>query len=418
MSKRFATVFALVIASMPTMSLGQSPGVSSSAAARSWVSGNSFGLRSARLSRSQTNPERVGEVFSPGDSISNTAPCANALTQQAVCEAANRRALEIMNTRNLEAIIVVQDVQTGALVAFAASNPKDLDVTSQVLPLSTVKLMLAASWWDHGLPEEPTLADAPKMSVTEMVVKGTDLTGRRMAASLRKSVGTPAVLKDLEKYGFPSRTSEDTTRDLKFWSELDEQLRNRLQPHRSFNLLSARTTTNDWEDTLSIGEARFTVTALHVSRFLQAVGNSGVMIPPAARVEKGTNSNAHRGQTSLERERGPIRPTSHIRIMRDQAASKLQEAMRGVVQRGTATSIAKVLDGTGWQIGGKTGTGPGPQPIGPNSDGWFAGLVFDPQNKARYSFATFVRHGGLGGGNAARLSAELARFIIDGSKGQ
>src|SRR5579864_2168517 len=28
--------------------------------------------------------------------------------------------------------------------------------------------------------------------------------------------------------------------------------------------------------------------------------------------------------------------------------------------------------------------------------GWFAGLVFDPEGKARYSVATFVRRGGLG----------------------
>jgi hypothetical protein len=33
--------------------------------------------------------------------------------------------------------------------------------------------------------------------------------------------------------------------------------------------------------------------------------------------------------------------------------------------------------------------------------GWFAGLVFDSSGKARFTVATFVRHGGPGGDNAA-----------------
>ena len=41
-------------------------------------------------------------------------------------------------------------------------------------------------------------------------------------------------------------------------------------------------------------------------------------------------------------------------------------------------------------------------------DGWFAGLVFDRQGKACYTVATFVRRVGLGGGNAAEISAQLA----------
>ncbi len=98
--------------------------------------------------------------------------------------------------------------------------------------------------------------------------------------------------------------------------------------------------------------------------------------------------------------------------MQKSTALRLQSAMRDTVQRGTARSIAKALESTGWQIGGKTGSGPGPMPIGPQSDGWFAGLIFDSQGKARFEIATFVRHGGPGGGNAAKVSAELTRYII------
>jgi len=42
------------------------------------------------------------------------------LAQRAVCIAANTRALEIMD--GLEAVTVIQDVRTAALVAFAASR--------------------------------------------------------------------------------------------------------------------------------------------------------------------------------------------------------------------------------------------------------------------------------------------------------
>jgi cell division protein FtsI/penicillin-binding protein 2 len=80
--------------------------------------------------------------------------------------------------------------------------------------------------------------------------------------------------------------------------------------------------------------------------------------------------------------------------MKENTAVRLQTAMRDVVQRGSAQAIAHTLDGTGWHIGGKTGTGPGL--VGPQSDGWFAGLVFDPEGKARFTVATFVRHGGRG----------------------
>jgi cell division protein FtsI/penicillin-binding protein 2 len=92
---------------------------------------------------------------------------------------------------------------------------------------------------------------------------------------------------------------------------------------------------------------------------------------------------------------------------------KLQQLMRGTVERGTAKSAFPILAGSGWSMGGKTGTGPEPgtNAAGPASDGCFAGLIFDPQGKARFTVVTFVKHGGFGGGNAARISAELAFFL-------
>lgn len=95
--------------------------------------------------------------------------------------------------------------------------------------------------------------------------------------------------------------------------------------------------------------------------------------------------------------------------MSENTARLLQAALRDAVQRGSAKSIAAVLE-NGWQIGGKTGTGPGV--VGPESDGWFAGLIFDPAGNARYTVATFVRHGGPGRGNTATISAQMAAYLI------
>jgi hypothetical protein len=40
-------------------------------------------------------------------------------------------------------------------------------------------------------------------------------------------------------------------------------------------------------------------------------------------------------------------------------------------------------------------------------------LIFDPQGQARFTVATFVRHGGPGGGNAAKISAKVAKFLLE-----
>jgi Penicillin binding protein transpeptidase domain len=329
---------------------------------------------------------------------SPSGPCAAALSKSAVCESANNYALERMKAGNLEAIIVIQDVGTGALVMFAALDPAKLDVTTALLPLSPVKLLAAASWLDHQDGSNTNLPESEKV-LTDSIVSGNDNAGRQIASALREAVGTERVLEDLARYGFPPRENEMAKRDTKFWAELAPRWRERLVPASAYHSLGKETTTKDWEDTLSIGKVRFVATALHLSRFLQAVGNDGVMLPARARDE---NSGSAPGST-----------IPATRVISESAAVKLQALMRGTVERGTAKSAFPILAGSGWSMGGKTGTGPEPgtTQAGPLSDGCFAGLIFDPQGKARFTVVTFVKHGGFGGGNAARISAELALFL-------
>jgi cell division protein FtsI/penicillin-binding protein 2 len=338
----------------------------------------------------------VTSAFAPG--LSKAAgPCDDAIARGAVCEAASDRALELMRAGNLAAITVMQNVRTGSLLAFAASAPEKLDVTTAVLPLSTVKLMVAAMWWNHEEASSAKLENSEQF-LADSLVSGNDNAGRRLSSALREAIGTEAFLQELERYGFPSGTNASGGRkDEAFWAELAPKSKERLTPALAYHSLGGKTSPKDWEDTLSLGEEQFVVTALHLSRFLQAVGNGGVMLPAAARHE--------------DRPGSTIPATT--RVMSEPAALKLQGAMRGAVERGTAKSAAPILAGTGWSMGGKTGTGPAPgtHEAGPDSDGWFAGLIFDPQGKARFTIATFVKHGGFGGSNAARISAELALFL-------
>jgi cell division protein FtsI/penicillin-binding protein 2 len=334
-----------------------------------------------------------------------------------VCEAANKRAIELMNSRGLEAATLVLDVQTGALVAFAATpgsnapgkEVEPLRVTMPVVPLSLTKLFLVASWWDHDLPDRSfdcirsaTPNKTEPMTISEMIVVGCDLPAKQMAIALRKKVGAEAVLADLERFGFGPRSQ--SARDDSFWLELAPEWRNTLMPSAPYTLLSAEKKDSEWADTLSLGEKNFVVTILHISRFLQAVGNKGMLLPPAARKEVADNPVAKTAVNSR-------------RVMQEKTALRLQSVMHEVVQRGSAQAIAHALDGTGWQIGGKTGTGPGLGSTGPPYDGWFAGLAFDPQGRARFTVATYVRHGGPGGENAALISTQLARYLIENSAG-
>jgi hypothetical protein len=108
--------------------------------------------------------------------------CKDALAQHAVCEPANTLAIDAMKTGHLEAVSVMQDVSSGFLVVFAASQPSKLDVSTQVLPLSLSKVFLAACWWDRGQPDllENTLS-AKSVDIHEMLVGGSDSSARQVA---------------------------------------------------------------------------------------------------------------------------------------------------------------------------------------------------------------------------------------------
>ena len=155
------------------------------------------------------------------------------------------------------------------------------------------------------------------MTIPDMIVIGCDLPAKQMAIALRKKVGAEAVLADLERFGFGPRSK--SSRDDSFWAGLAPEWRDTLVPAASYTLLNAKMKDSEWADTFSLGETNFVVTILHISRFLQAVGNKGMLLPPVARKE-GSDI--------------PVSKTAATagRIMQEKTAERLQAAMREVVR--------------------------------------------------------------------------------------
>jgi cell division protein FtsI/penicillin-binding protein 2 len=92
-------------------------------------------------------------------------------------------------------------------------------------------------------------------------------------------------------------------------------------------------------------------------------------------------------------------------VMSAQTAERLQGAMLETVRSGTARSALPRMAGSGWALGGKTGTA---QVAGRSDDGWFAGLVHDDRGVPRYTVVAYLRGGGPGGAGPTAIAAGLA----------
>jgi cell division protein FtsI/penicillin-binding protein 2 len=274
----------------------------------------------------------------------------------------------------------MQNVQTGILVAMASSGSQRhdaFDITTPVLPLSLMKLHLAASWWER----ERQIGMKAPVDVHEMLVAGLDSAARQLATSLRQAVGPDAILQDLKKFGFAD-CSTFPEQERAAW----------YKAGKACMTLSAQTGKDDWASALSIGGSEFSVTLLYISSFLQAVGNNGMMLRPI----------------SLTARDGGAVTTTGITVMRPDTARKLQSAMKDVVDHGTARGIRGRL-GSDWSLGGKTGTGPA---AAHPYDGVFAGLVFDRNGVPRYTIVSYIKGGGPGGGAAAEITSDFVRFTL------
>ena len=210
--------------------------------------------------------------------------------------AANAAAQRLLTERGLAGALVMQDVETSAVVASASYGAGAPD-----LPLSTVKLFSFVSYWEHRsqVPASVTL------DAHQLIAQGQDNPGRQLALSLRHALGSRVLLDDLAHFGFPACG---------------------MLRRVNCTALSAGTPDAKWANAMSIGETDFRVSILGLSRFLVAVGRDGD-------------------------------PANAPRVMQVETARRLRAAMLDAVATGTASGVRTRMGDVG-RVGGKTGSGP------------------------------------------------------------
>jgi membrane peptidoglycan carboxypeptidase len=314
--------------------------------------------------------------------------------------------------------VVIQDVETGAVVTYAASggpNDPPLGIRRYAPPGSVFKLALAAVWWENGLPDSTPIPCPASIEITPratisnsggfsrgtvigpagMLVPSCNTSAVWMAQRMRDELGESAFIEAYRAFGFLPYTTEaprDTTAE--FWSTESGAWARRMSPSPSRIRIGSETGPAEWGQ-LSIGQGPVDVTLVGVSRFLQAIGNDGTMLPPTIEHERAER--AERGE----------------RVMSEETARRLQAAMLEVVRSGTARSVAPRVAGSGWALGGKTGTA---QVAGARDDGWFAGLMHDGEGRPRYSVVVYLQGGGPGGAGPASIAAEMTRRMAARSR--
>ena len=262
-------------------------------------------------------------------------------------------ARQILRDAHAAGFIDVTEVSSGhqiACVGLTTTGEDDPSLGPEALvpPLSVIKLLVAAEWLERGF-SNVVVECAPSGGHAQRRMRVDE-----MLISGCDSAGARMATILRQKLG-----AETVVRDLQRFGLGHLALRSDASDA-------------DWEAVLTLGERNVPVTAREVSGFRRDIARDG-----------GT-------------------------LMSADTARRLQKALDDVVGRGTAMSIKNELAGTGWRIGGKTGTGPGE--CGDRCDGWFASLASDRQ-RARYIILAFVRGKGLGSGVAAHAAATIARRL-------
>lgn len=331
------------------------------------------------------------------DAHPRAAGCTPAAARTTLCPALVDAAERALSARAAGGVVLVEDVRTGAVLVNSAAGTASTETEA---PGSVWKLVLATLWWDQGLGDDgvrctPEIrvggqtirtvsASGPGVAgVHEMLVVSCNTAAVRMALGLRERLGGAGLARELSRIGFPVAApgAAGGGRDDAFWAGA---ARPDASPRRPDVALGEGDAAG-WA-ALALGNRSVRVTPLHLSRFVQSIGNGGVMLAPTL-------------DPSVA-----AAPADGRRVMTAGTAARLRAAMLDVVRRGTAAKAGRALGGSAWRLGGKTGTLGHP---GRREDGWFAGLAFDAAGAPRYTVVVFLPQAGFGGGEPARLAASL-----------
>lgn len=329
-----------------------------------------------------------------------------------LCSAPTRAAYQLLDATHMNGAIIVQDVQTGAVIAYAATGDADdppFGIKRYAPPGSVFKLAVAALWWENDIPDT-RMACPPYIQIgnarirnfesheyesitvpSGMLRVSCNTAAVRMALEMRERLGVEAWRDAYQRFGFVTysgRPPGATERD--FWNTGNAAWAERMTPPPVRVRFAERFSQHEWGQ-IAIGQGPVDMTPLAVSRFMQAIGNGGVMLPPTLEWDQ------------LEK-RGEGQ-----RIMKATTSRKLQEAMLTVVDSGTAAAAQPRFAGTGWDLAGKTGTADVAN--APRPDAWFAGLMYGPDGRARYTIVVYLQRGGQGGRVAAPIAGEMTKFM-------
>ncbi len=329
-----------------------------------------------------------------------------------LCRDATGEAYRRLAENGRPGAVVVQDARTGALVAYAATGGPDdppLGIKRYSPPGSVFKLALAAVWYENGLPENITIECPAEIRVssratianygrvaredvvgpTGMLIPSCNTAAVWMALHMREQIGSEPFIEAYRRFGFtpyedapPAGIAED------FWLTESDAWVARMSPPPSRIQISENTGTDEWAQ-LAIGQGPLDVTVVGVSRFIQGIANDGVMRQPRFEFDR-------------------VRDGRDERIMSEETARRLQRDMKLVVEQGTGRAAGATLSGTGWTMGGKTGTA---QVGGRADNGWFAGILFGPDGEPRYTIVSFLEGGGPGGAGPATIAGQVARTL-------
>ena len=332
-----------------------------------------------------------------------------------LCQAPTAEAWRQLVDTGRPGVVMAQDIRTGAVLAYAATGTATeppLGLKQYSPPGSVFKLALTALWWEHGLPDDIQIPCPARIQVTPravisnygdvgygmvegpvgMLIPSCNTAAVWMAMEMKNRIGAEPFIEAYTRYGFVAYEDEvplDTIGD--YWRASSDDWIRRMTPAPSRVRISESTGDAEWAQ-LAIGQGPVDVTVAGVSRFIQAIANDGVMLPPT--FETDLAGDAPDGE----------------RVMSEETARRLQDAMRQVVERGTGRAAQPILSGTGWTMGGKTGTA---QVAGRDDNGWFAGILFSPEGEPRYSVVAFVVGGGPGGGMPTVAAARVARTLTE-----
>ena len=339
--------------------------------------------------------------------------------QLTLCADATREAYGLLQKTGFNGVVVMQDVKNGAVVAYTSTGTAEqapLGIKRYTLPGSVFKLALSALWWDSGMGDRYMPCPAsiqvgnrrirnfeskeyPSMEIPRrMLVVSCNTQAIAMAFQMRNELGEEKFADAYRRYGFiPYSGDAPQEAPARFWNTASERWTERMTPPPNRVLFRKKFNPFDWAQ-MAMGPGPVDVTPIAVSRFIQAIGNNGVMLP-----------------VTLEQDALREVPEGS-EVMKPATARKLQRAMLEVVDTGTAVSVKPALAKLTWDMGGKTGTADIRR--GQRPDGWFAGLIHGADGQPRYTIVVYLQQAGQGGRAPAGVAAAMTRFMALRADGQ